>query len=62
MAEHLIIKDSLIFISLFLDHTRTIDEFRLRGISVHITIRSAQITHRNTDVAVHGSVFIRKAV
>lgn len=58
MAEHLIIKDSLIFISLLLDHTRTIDEFRLRGISVHITICSAQITHRNTDVAVHGSVFI----
>ena len=50
--------DSLIFISLLLDHTRTIDEFGLRGISVHITICSAQITHRNTDVAVHGSVLI----
>ena len=62
MAEHLIIKDSLIFISLFLDHTRTVDEFRLRGISVHITIRSAQIAHRNADVFVHRSVFIRKAV
>ena len=62
MAEHLIIKDSLIFISLFLDYTRTIDEFRLRGISVYITICSAQIAHRNADVFVHGSVFIRKAV
>ena len=44
MAEHLIIKDSLIFISLLLDHTRTIDEFRLRGISVHITICSAMMS------------------